>query len=79
MYALHAPHGKHRICPFKARASQATHLVRPLHEPVDGAAVDDRGEHTEPRPEGFSQRRHTQHDVNVGPDAVDVLSSRQHS
>lgn len=49
------------------------HLVRPFHEPVDGAAVYDGGEHSEACSERLPQRRHAQHDVDVRPHAVDVL------
>ena len=48
-------------------------LIWPLHEPVDGAAIDDRWEHSEARSEGFAHWRHAQHNVDVGLDAIDVL------
>lgn len=63
---------------FKRAPTQPSsniYLIRPLHEPVDGAAVDNRREHSETRSERFPQGRHAQHDVNVGPHAVDVLSA----
>ena len=38
----------------------------PRREPVDGAAVDERGELAQPRAEGLANRRHAQHHVQVG-------------
>eukprot|EP00964_Phaeocystis_antarctica_P055483 scaffold32640_cov63-Phaeocystis_antarctica.AAC.1 len=38
----------------------------PRREPVDGAAVDERGELAQPRAEGLADRRHAQHHVQVG-------------
>ena len=46
-------------------------LLRPLGEPVDGTAVDDRGEHAAARAEGRADGRHTEHNVQVVAHAVD--------
>lgn len=62
-----------RVPSFLVLVEGISYLIWPLHEPVDGATVDDGREHAETRPESFSQRRHAQHDVDVGPHAVDVL------
>eukprot|EP00965_Chrysotila_dentata_P002107 69624-Pleurochrysis_carterae.AAC.1 len=40
-------------------------LWRPAVEPVDGAAVDERGEHAASHTEGRAHRRHGEHDVQV--------------
>lgn len=50
------------------------YLVRPLHEPIDRAAVDDGWKHAKPRPEGLSKGGHAEHDVDIRPHTVDILS-----
>ena len=50
-------------------------VLGPLREPVDGAAVDQGGEHAQPRAEGIPNGRHAQHHVEVclaPPDEVRV-------
>ena len=42
-------------------------LWRPLDEPVDRTAVDQRRKHSTARPERAADRTHTQHDVQVVP------------
>ena len=39
-------------------------------EPVDGAAVDERGEHADPVPEGISNGAHGQHHVELLPHSI---------
>ena len=46
-------------------------LLRPGAEPVDGAAVDEGGEHAAARPESAPHRAHGQHTVQVVPHTVD--------
>ena len=47
---------------------QVTHL-----EPVDGAAVDERGEHAQSVPEGIADGAECQHKVKVAADTLDEL------
>ena len=42
-----------------------SHSPGPLNEPVDGAAVDQRGEHAAASPEGVPHRTHAQHNVQL--------------
>ena len=46
-------------------------VARPLGEPVDGAAVDERGKHATARAKRVAHRAHAQHDVQVVAHAVD--------
>ena len=63
-----------QISPFRVVLIKGLHrrshcvwwcLLGPLSEPVDGAAVDERGEHTASRAEGISYWTHAQHDVQL--------------
>ena len=45
----------------------------PLGEPVNGAAVDQRGEHTTARTEGISHRAHAEDNVQLVLDSADEV------
>ncbi len=53
-------------------------VLWPGHEPVDRAAVDERGEHAQARAEGVTDRTHGQDHVQVGLDAVDEVVEHGH-
>ena len=46
-------------------------VLRPRGEPIDGAAVDERGELAQPRAEGVADGRHAQDHVQVGAALLD--------
>ena len=56
-------------------------LLRPLGEPVDGAAVDQRGEHPQASTEGLSDGRQADHQVQVGthPSDEEAIDLRRHA
>ena len=52
---------------------QHCHSLRPLREPVDGAAVDKGGEHSAARAEGVSDWTHAEDDVQFVLDTADEV------
>ena len=52
---------------------QLKSIVRPCLKPVNGAAVDERGELAQSIPEGVSDGAHSKNDVKVLPTAVDEV------
>ena len=53
-------------------------LFGPFSEPVDGAAVDERREHSESGGEGVAQGTHSQNQVDVLPDSEQILTENVH-
>lgn len=47
---------------------------RPVREPIDGAAINERGEHSKTSLEDFSHGRHSNNTMNVLLDTLDVLA-----